>query len=217
MYSFVSKYVLALPVLVFLTSCGSSDFSSPIAGGKPSTQQRPVSSPAPITSPDPQSSTADQTLKTVQPGDPNALTTDVEFGGDKVFRIGDNDFSGSSCYNQLDAYPISGTTYLFEFTVLENGTNITMEIDQICGVDYDLQNIAGIQKDGSYLTSQKIKKTDTMLQFGTQTLDAGKYSVVVQSIEKKTGILAKDYDDFIVGKIHVKADKKISPGAITAK
>ena len=192
-----------------LSACGGANFSGDSQGAAPPPQSPPAANPQQPPSSQP----------TTQP--PGATTNPppakaIEFGADKVFHIGDNDYDGSSCRRQIQAYNLSGTKYYFSFEVLEAQTTISMRINTVCGVDYGNSNFVSILRgDGTVLKRQNVSAGASLIDFGTLTLDKGKYAIAVESTpnSQKNG----DADDFLVGNIQVSADKNIVQGAVTAQ
>src|SRR5690606_466226 len=52
------------------------------------------------------------------------------FGKDKVFHIGDNAMSGSSCLDQITTFAIKGKRYYFEFEVTKDQTTVDITINR---------------------------------------------------------------------------------------
>ena len=48
-------------------------------------------------------------------------------------------------------------------------------------------------------------------------MGVGRYAVVIESLKKRTGIIGRDHDDFIVGDLGVRADKPIVPIGVRAE
>jgi hypothetical protein len=144
---------------------------------------------------------------------------EVVFGEDKVFRIGDGDFSASSCLDTIAAYPLSGTSYFFEFDVLEDDTVVDIDIKRVCGVDFKKTNVArlllGASADaaGTEVWTGLLGKGALTFTVPQRTLAKGHYALNVESLRDGGGVFG-DNDDFIVGNIRVKASKKIKPGEI---
>lgn len=145
---------------------------------------------------------------------------EVVFGGDKVFHIGDANFSvDSECAAQIRAYPLKGTRYFFEFEVLQDDTKVDVTLNKICGIDYNESNIMHLQADGKDLEQKGLKKGDTTAAFTQKTLKKGKYSILVES--KAAGAqnpqTPNDHDDYILGMVQIKGDKPLKPGKVGAR
>ncbi len=145
---------------------------------------------------------------------PVEASTEIVFGSDVVYHLGDDDFSGSSCLSQIQQYPITGSAFFFDFEVLEDQTTIDVSVKKICGVDYDDSNFASIVAGNVDATpSYLLTPAMTSLTMRTVTLAKGLYSIRVQSLASTTYYYG-DRDDFIVGNIQVKASKKVMPGMV---
>lgn len=229
-------YVTALGTA--LTSCGSASFTGG-GGGNQTTrvenlQPGPVD-PAPNTpapratinnpsaSQNPSNTTAD-TIQTIN-GIINTIRNNIDvstndreivFGGDKVFHIGDGRFPASSCQSQLRAYDLSGTKYSFEFEVLEDNTLVEMDVLTVCGVDYGDSNYIRLLKNGSENVEQELLRVGARrADLDSMTLQKGRYMIQVESGRNTTaGVEGGDNDDFIVGKVRIRASKNISPGSV---
>ncbi len=179
------------------SGCGTAKFAGD-SGRKKTSETAPIDN-RPDGTPDPSATPTTPAGPVV-----NVNDREIEFGSDKVFRIGDNDFGASSCRRELKAFDLSGTRYFFEFEVVNPDTVVTVEIRRICGVDYDETNFVRMQKDGAVLSEQRLVSGSASFAVGSQTLQAGKYSVVVESLPNQG-----DNDDFIVGNIYLKGSKQI--------
>lgn len=154
----------------------------------------------------------------LQPTDPpfSQQITDQEvmFGSDKVFHIGDNNYPSSSCKEQIDSYKISGNRYFFEFEVTQPQTTLDIKLNTVCGVDYAGSNNALLVSGSSVLKKIPLATSASNLNFGQITVDQGRYAIVVESLRNFEHIRRGDNDDFLVGKIDVKANKKIIAGGV---
>lgn len=144
-------------------------------------------------------------------------STDIEFGADVVYHIGDNSYaSDSACASQIQTYSITGDKFYFEFEVLEDNTAISVSVNSLCGVDYTDSGRASLMLFGSPnsypIQPINITPTDTLISLPSATLNRGKYAVLLES--RQSLLNGLDRDDFIVGKIKVKANKNVLPGAI---
>ena len=140
--------------------------------------------------------------------------TEIRFGVDKVFRIGDDNYPKTSCKDQVASYQLSGTRYFFEFEVTEPQTQVDVSINKVCGIDYLLTNSTRLTKDSQIFQVQPLLKTSDKIQYQAVTLEPGKYAVIVESGINYTEVEKGDHDDFIVGDIAIKANKKISGGNV---
>lgn len=139
---------------------------------------------------------------------------EVIFGVDKVFHIGDGRYPDSSCKDQIETYALTGNKYFFEFEILNPQTLVEIKINKICGIDYLLTNSTRIVKDNAVLQPLTLTPGTNPLKFQGLTLEPGKYAVVVESGLNFTEVRAGDHDDFLIGNISVKANKKIVGGTV---
>lgn len=148
----------------------------------------------------------------------------IQFGEDDVFRIGDGT-SGvqSACASELKGYDLKGSTYYFQFEVFEDDTKVDLSIDKICGVDKaDATFISVINDDTDVTAFAEITvatdaNSDRKKSFEPFTglqLDKGIYSLVVRS-KNTVGRVGPvpagldEFDDFIIGKLNLKGEKKV--------
>jgi hypothetical protein len=159
-------------------------------------------------------------IKTLQEVEISQLTdTDIIFGGKKVFHVGDANFSfDSECALQIKAYRLKGTRYFFEFQILEPNTAVDIAVNKICGIDYNLTNTIHLQDATTDLDQKALAKQISDVKFDRKMLQPGKYMVVVESkmAGEQNPSAPNDFDDFIVGKVHIQADKPIKPGRVGA-
>ena len=189
------QVILMLANLSLLTSCGQAEFNG---GGN--------AKPAPQTPPGPSVDPKPAVVK------PPAPSKEVVFGADKVYHIGNNDYSGSSCKDKIDPYPLSGNTYYFQFDVLEPATVVDVQIKTICGVDYTGSNAARIINGILPIQNQPLQADSSGVTFTSMTLNPGHYAVLVQSARNFSK--NADNDDFLVGDITIKASKQIVGGQV---
>jgi hypothetical protein len=133
-FSIVRFLTTSVFVGLFLTACGSGAEFTGNASKK--SKVGPAPAPAPTSTTEP----------VRQPDDKR-----IEFGVDKVFRIGDNNYPDSSCKEQLDSYSLSGTRYYFEFEVTEPQTQLGIVMNKLCGVDYLVSNTSRLTREGNAL------------------------------------------------------------------
>ena len=141
---------------------------------------------------------------------------EIIFGGDKVFHIGDGQFSASTCQRQLSAYSLSGTKYSFEFEVIEDLTVVQLDVLTVCGVDYSDSNFINlVQSDSKTIDKALIRAGVSRAGLNTITLGKGHYAIMVESTRNTTaGVDGGDNDDFIVGQVRVRASKNITAGDV---
>lgn len=211
---------------------------TPTVPGKPSISEQPTTEveETPPTSPSipdvvdtkppekPQTSIFDiiggliKILSEVEIARPN--DNEVIFGGDKVFHIGDANFSADSeCAAQIKAYPLKGTRYFFEFEVLQDDTKVDVTLNKLCGVDYNESNHMHLQADGKDIEAKGLKKGDTSASFTQKLLKKGKYSILVESkvAGAQNATTPNDHDDYILGLVQIKGDKPLKPGKVGAR
>jgi hypothetical protein len=196
--------IAAVAVSALLASCGQAGFN----GGSPS-------KPAPKEEQlrDPQTPAPPPNQLPGPIGD-QITDTEVHFGDDKVFHIGDNQYPASSCKDQIDTYKLSGNRYYFQFQVTEPGTVVDISVNKICGVDYSRSNIAYLQANRRVFESRPLAVSGERLQLSGVTLDPGTYALVVESRRDYSRVRGGDNDDFLVGQISIKASKKIVGGFV---
>jgi hypothetical protein len=181
---------LALYFVMLFTGCGGG---AEFKGDSPQKSAEAPPTPPPV----------------VQPTD-----KEIRFGVDRVFRIGDDNYPNSSCKEQVASYQLSGTRYFFEFEVTEPQTLIDISINRVCGVDYMLTNTTRLMKNNMIYQVLPLVKGSDKIQYQALTLDPGKYAVIVESMVNYTQVRKGDFDDFVVGDIAVKANKKIAGGNV---
>jgi hypothetical protein len=182
-----SASLIPIGFLALLVSCGDSSFH----GESPSTPE------------------------TIVEATPEQISeTEVHFGDGKVFHIGDGKYSESSCKQRIDAYALTGTRYFFEFEVTQPSTAVDVSINTICGVDYPQVNWSRLVNGATSRPLKVLPVSADRLTVDRLTLDPGRYALVVESGIGQENPAERDHDDFIVGKIAIKADKKINAGAV---
>lgn len=152
-----------------------------------------------------------------------APITQIEFGAEGVYRIGDG-VSGaqSACISQVTSHDLKGTLYNFQFEVLENNAKIDVSIGKLCGVDTtDVTTIALQDSKKKPIVAEIVVPSDSSNRsspyapFITQTLNKGVYQVSIRA-KNKAGKASQvidptldEFDDFVVGKIQIKSDKAV--------
>jgi len=141
----------------------------------------------------------------------------IEFGGRKKFRIGDGQAADSSCQAGLMVHPLSGTKFFFEFEVLEDNTTVNIDIESICGVDYDGTNSSYVEAGvgGQKYGEKLINRGASSHKLSAVTLPKGHFAVIVES--KVNPERNNDADDFVVGKVRVRGDKPMKAGKVGAR
>jgi hypothetical protein len=149
---------------------------------------------------------------------------ELVFGGPKSFRIGDNAAFNTSCSQQVLPALLAGRKFYFEFKVMKDGANVTLSVEELCGIDYGDSNFIYVARAGTAITPE------TALGCGEQPrsvsargLAKGNYQLVVES---RPGALSDcwgrpanvtDHDDFIVGRVRARAEgAPIKPGSVGA-
>lgn len=199
-----SAFRAAMALSALLASCGQAGFNGG-APAKPAPKQEQLRE------------TQTPTPPPAQPAGPigNQITdTEVHFGDDKVFHIGDNQYPASSCKDQIDTYKLSGNRYYFQFQVTEPKTVVGISVNKICGIDYSRSNIAYLQANRRVFESRPLAVSSERLELSGVTLDPGTYALVVESRRDYSQVRGGDNDDFIVGQIAIKASKKIVGGVV---
>lgn len=246
--SVVRVSALFIFILGFAFSCSSGSFTGSSAN-KPAkkivTQPTPTTQPTPIT-PQPASSSTPTTTTNNGPIIPpgtfdsiinflgGALTklkdldidvgdTEISFGQRKAFHIGDGNMDATSCKLQLNVHSVKGVKYFFEFNVLEDDTEIGINADTLCGLDYESGNNAYLLAGQNTLQSYNLNAGQESINFDNIRLNRGKYAILFESqaysgSANDDGIgAAGDHDDYIVGGITVRSlnGKKIEPGEVS--
>ncbi|MEY4630448.1 MAG: hypothetical protein RIQ81_568 [Pseudomonadota bacterium] len=197
----ISALRLGVVLSAILASCGQADFK----GGAPA---KPV----------PQREQVRETTPPIPPQGPvgdQITETEVHFGDDKIFHIGDNNYPGSSCKGEIDTYKINGNRYFFEFEVTEPDTIVDIAVNKICGVDYARSNVAMLAANGRTFQAQPLAVQGGNLQLsGVRLQRPGKYALVIESRRDFAHIRQGDNDDFLVGQIAIKASKRIVGGVV---
>lgn len=143
---------------------------------------------------------------------------EVSFGENKLFHVGDNGNSHSSCAELENRYALDGEAYFFNFTLLKENTTVTIEVRHVCGVDYGDTNKVSIVRNGVAVYTATLAPQVTRVDVPSQLLTSvGEYSFRVVSLAgSKTpypDAVPTDKDDYVIGGIRVSADKPIRPGA----
>lgn len=146
-----------------------------------------------------------------------SLSDSVVFGDSTVYRVGDGEVKGTSCIGDVEAYELSGKAYNFAFEVREDDTTLQIKIETLCGVDVNDYNLVFIDSSMGQLQKATLEAAQSNVVMQAIKLNSGTYSLGVQSTKIKKGKYKGHFDDFIVGKIFVNANKKIIPGEITAE
>ena len=161
--------------------------------------------------------------------DRRAQTTDeeIEFGKAATFHIGDGNFASSSeCYEMVQLTELKGTSYFFEFTVGRDDTKVEITVGQLCGVDYSKSNVMTLADEaGQELLRKMVQRGDKRFKLGSRRLNAGKYVLFTESQPAtadephlRTGRgQVGDRDDYIIGRIRVRADGPVTAGQYGAK
>lgn len=192
----VKGFSLSLLITTLVSACGSgADFM----GQSARKSKNPPATPAPT--------------KTTEPVR-QPTETRIEFGADKIFRIGDNNYPDSSCKEQLDTYPLSGTRYFFEFEVTEPATQLGIVVNKLCGVDYLLTNTSRLTREANVLQVQPVLPPSASIQYQGLVVGPGRYSLIVESNKNYNKVRTGDHDDFLVGNIVVTANKPIRNGLV---
>jgi len=200
----ISRRILGTVIFVSLglTACGNANF---FGGSKKKKSSVVAQQPAPSAKPSsvPQIGPSDQIL---QP-DPNTIV----FGRDKVFHIGDNDYENTSCKEQVSTLPLEGNAYFFQFEVLNDRTNVSINVGKICGVDYN-SNVYELYSGSSRIQGTYIQRLGTSVDGKNIALNRGKYSVVLASgLGRYNNSSKSDLDDYIVGNVTVRGNQAIKP------
>ncbi len=156
----------------------------------------------------------------------------IQFGEDDVFRVGDGSPRVlSSCASEGKEYDLKGSTYYFQFEVIQNDTKIDLSIDSICGVDKPDASFISILNEDSDITAlaEITVPTDAALNFTKSyaafkalSLNKGTYSIVIRSKNSvgRVGPVPEgldEFDDFVVGKLNLSGDKQLKAVKVYAE
>lgn len=137
-----------------------------------------------------------------------SASSDIFIGGsEEVFHIGDGHLDpGTACFKEVVGSSLTGTTYIFSFTVTEDGTQTSISVEKICGMD--VNNTLSVSKNGVVFDTKPLfpGMASYNLTPTPVLLDRGLYEIFVISTKQKK-LFSHDYDDFLVGKVHVSANK----------
>ena len=145
------------------------------------------------------------------------LGESVVWGNDAVYRVGDGTVKGTSCMTNINAKPLSGTSYSFSFKVQKDNTTVQVKIATICGVDVNDYNTIKVVGPNGSVQDATLEAGQTEVVLSALMLAKGEYSIEINSTKILTGQYVDHFDDFIVGDIYVNANKKIIPGDVVAK
>lgn len=131
---------------------------------------------------------------------PNGFT----FGTTAVFHLGNAKFEASTCQTKLQALPLNGRIFNFRFEVLADNTTVNLSITDLCGIDFDSNEIS-LTGGNASLPRLQIPIGATISQLPSLVLNKGTYTLSISSGKNTTNpkFTIGDYDDFIVG--HVQA------------
>ena len=208
----LSQILPVVIIMMFVNGCGEANFSDGSGSANNPTPPRPTNKPGSEEAGS-QNATQKTNPEVVSPVDSSVDANQIEFGTDVVYHLGDNDFSNSSCLNQMTEFPVTGTKFFFEFEVTEDNTKMELVVSNICGVDYAGSNFLSVgDLSGTAIGGARTLTTaDFAFQMPVLTLAKGQYAIIAES---KKNISMGDFDDFTIGKIKVKSDKKVIPGKI---
>lgn len=231
------QLLAALLSLQVLAACNQKKFDAGVATREAQlkAKQEETTIPTKPKAPEGPKAPETETITTVIVPVPQPDTS-IEFGATEIFRIGDGFAStGSACVGQVNTYKLSGTKYYFQFEVAEDNTQIDLSLGRVCGVDQidkDTFSLINEQTKAIELAEKPLPKgTDIgpdrpWVPYSPFTLKKGTYSVVINS----KNVLGKvvppgtpidpnkdEYDDFLVGNIKVKANKKVTAIKIYAE
>lgn len=211
-------FVGMIYVGTLLASCSSSDFAG--GSGTEEKQKEARAKPKPKGTPSPETPgnqpTEDKTTDPVL--EEKGTIQDFFVGGSsEFFHIGDGWINkGSECYSEITSQSLKGRTFLFSFEITQENVAATISIDKICGISGSSNTVSLLFNGSPLQAEQRLSKNATSAQVGTFTLKRGRYEIAVTS--NNIGLLKTDYDDFLVGQVHIKADKNaIKVGTVTAR
>ena len=142
-----------------------------------------------------------------------------DFGsGTESFHIGNGDFSRSSaCSTRLRFSSLSGRVFKFQFQVTQPNTTLNIKIDKICGVDRT-NNLVKLFSNGYEMQQYRRNLVPRQgdFEFPQMLLQPGWYEIQVISPDFDLNG-SNDPDDFLVGKVKVRADKLVNKGQVLAE
>lgn len=224
--------IVATLGLTMMIGCNNAGFS----GRTPQQSKAPAAStPQPAQPTTTTSTPTTTTTANATPGKPGILDTisgwiagipdidvstpnpnEVDFGSwYKVFHVGDGEMSDSSCKIGVSLYPRRGADYYFEFEVLQDATNVTVNIGKVCGIDYGDSNFASVTQGNNYLSKTTIATGARSLSLQPLRLNRGVYTVLVQSVPNPNK--NNDRDDYLVGRVKILGDKPLKAGRVGAR
>lgn len=151
---------------------------------------------------------------------PHVITFQPDNGA--VFHIGNGEFEATSCHNRISNLELKGTAFVFEFTVPSNATSVDMQIQDLCGVDYDHLNTATLYRDNTVVAGYTLGQTGLLsalfggFRTGMMSLPPGNYQLKVESPQNPERS-DRDRDDFIVGKVVVYSNMPLVKGRTYAR
>jgi hypothetical protein len=162
-----------------------------------------------------------RTITDVEITRPENNDNEIVIGETKMFHIGDDNFDQSSeCARRINTYPLSGKRYFFEFEVTQADTRVEVGINKICGIDYqETDHLFIVGPTGAQLDTKALPRGTEKAAFDGRVLQPGKYRLIAETrpAGSENPQVPNDHDDFIVGQIHIKADKPIKPGIVGAE
>ena len=142
-----------------------------------------------------------------QVNQPNPNT--IVYGIDQVFHIGDGRFEGTSCKQEVSQLALAGNAYFFEFEVLTDSTQMTIDVAKLCGIDYTT-NTYELYSGRSVVQGLGIPLVETKLTSPRISLNKGVYTIILAAgFGAGAGQSRKDLDDYIVGSVTVNGSKPV--------
>ncbi len=138
----------------------------------------------------------------------------VEFGKEKDFQLGDDNYSSSSnrgCNVALQSHELFGSSLSFTITVKSAKAKVGVSLGSMCGVSRGV-NYVQVKSDTAEQFNQEIPQASTAFAVPGLDLEAGTYTVNI--VSPYGGY--PDRDDFVVGDIRFTSDGEIEVGEPTA-
>jgi hypothetical protein len=201
-----------------LNACSTSEFAGSGGSNNKKTATTPTTPTTPTNTTNPTTPVVMPTISTnpTYPSvGPNTITFQPDNGA--VYHIGNGQFEGSTCISRITGMDLKGTAFIFEFTVQQEVTNVDLQIQDLCGVDYSNLNSATLTRNGQLIRQFYLNPTGLLtaifggFRTGNMTLATGTYQFRVESPENPAHP-ERDRDDFIVGKVVMYSSKPLIKG-----
>jgi hypothetical protein len=136
----------------------------------------------------------------------------IIFGRDRLFHIGNGQYQNTSCKLEVTVLPLSGSVYFFQFEVMNDNTQVQINISHACGIDYG-SSVLQLAKNGQQLAANNLQVGAKSAQVPASTLNKGVYTIYVYAGkgDGKAGA-TWDIDDFVLGRVQINANQAVKAG-----